>query len=274
MKQRIVTGLVLAPLAIAIILSPTPVFALLTAIAWLLAIWEWTRLVGVPSTALRMTTVVVGAALLAGLWLARGENLWWLVIGIGTLWWLIALTWLRHFSFAASPTQANRTLKLVAGMLVLLPAWAALIEIHGHPQLGPIWTLFAVVLVWAADTFAYFAGNRFGKTKLAPRVSPGKTIEGVWGALAGTGIVALLGGWLLGERGWALALLFGLALLTVMFSIVGDLFESLIKRQANMKDSGALFPGHGGMLDRLDGVFAAMPVFAAGMALIDLLFPA
>jgi phosphatidate cytidylyltransferase len=181
---------------------------------------------------------------------------------------------MRHFSFAASPTSGNRAIKLAAGALVLLPAWAALIEIHEHPQAGALWSLLALALVWAADSLAYFAGSRFGRRKLAPRISPGKTLEGVWGGLFGGGVVAAAGGLWLGERGWPLLLLVGLGLLCVAWSIIGDLFESLMKRQANVKDSGTLFPGHGGMLDRLDGVFAAMPMFAVGKFMIDLLYPA
>jgi phosphatidate cytidylyltransferase len=274
MKQRILTGLILAPLAIAIILlSPTPLFAVITGIAWLLSAWEWTRLIEMRSLAQRAAAVLVVALALLGLWFVRGSEGWWLVIGMGVAWWLIAFLWLRNFAFAASPTSGNRARKMLAGLFVLIPSWTALIEIHSHPDLGPSWTLLALIIVWAADTFAYFAGSRFGKTKLAPRVSPGKTIEGVWGALIGTGIVIAIGGWFLDERGWPLALLIVLALMAVIFSIVGDLFESLIKRQANVKDSGTLFPGHGGLLDRLDGVFAAMPLFAIGKTLIDLLFP-
>ena len=197
-----------------------------------------------------------------------------MVIGAGVVWWLLSLAWMRHFSFAASPTLGNRAIKLAAGALVLLPAWAALVEIHEQPQAGAIWSLNALALVWAADSLAYFAGSRFGRRKLAPRISPGKTLEGVWGGLLGGGVVAAMGGLWLGERGWPLLLLVGLGLLCVVWSIIGDLFESLMKRQANVKDSGTLFPGHGGMLDRLDGVFAAMPMFAVGKVMIDLLYPA
>lgn len=274
MKQRILTGLILAPLAIALILlAPTPVFALITAAAWLLAAWEWTRLIGMQSKPVRyVATIGLGAALL-GLWSVRGSDLWWLVIALGVIWWLVAFAWLNRFSFGASPTRSNQRLKLVAGLFVLVPAWVGLIQIHGDPHLGHAWALFALVIVWAADTFAYFSGRAFGKTKLAPRVSPGKTREGVWGALIGTGLVAASAAWWLDQRDWPLALYVVLALLTVIFSVVGDLFESLMKRQANVKDSGALFPGHGGLLDRLDGVFAAMPLFAIGKWLIDLTFP-
>lgn len=271
MKQRILTALVLTPIAIAIILlSPTPAFAVIVGIAFLLALWEWTRLVGLGSMGSRGAAVAFGALVLGGLWFARDGIAWPWLIGLGLAWWFVSLLWLRHFSFAASPTPANRRLKLVVGYVVIVPAWVALMTIHGIEPLGHWWTLFALVLVWAADTFAYFAGSRFGRRKLAPRISPGKTIEGALGAFAGGALVAVIGGWLLGERGMELVLLVGVALLTLAASIVGDLFESLLKRQANVKDSGALFPGHGGLLDRLDSVFAAMPVFVAGKLLIDL----
>lgn len=275
MKQRILTGLVLAPLAVAaILLSSAWFFALLVSVIWLLTMWEWTRLIGLQPVIARILFLVVGGLLMAGLWTQQDSWIWWLSIGLGLSWWLLSLLWMRHFSFAASPTPRSVQIKLVAGLLVLVPAWVAAVELHGQADAGPAWTLFALVLVWAADSFAYFVGSRYGRTKLAPRISPGKTREGVWGAMLGTGIVALIGGWWLGERGLPLVLLIALALVCVTYSVIGDLFESLMKRQANVKDSGALFPGHGGLLDRLDGVFAALPMFVAGKTLIDLLFPA
>lgn len=250
MKQRIITALILAPVAIAfILLSSTPLFAGVLLLVWAASMWEWTRLIGMQGTAPRIASVVLTVLLMAGLWLVRGQTWWWLCIGAGVVWWLIALRWMRSFSFAASPTSGNRLIKLIAGLFVLVPAWTAVVEIHDQANLGPAWTLFALFIVWAADTFAYFAGSRFGRNKLAPRISPGKTLEGVWGALVGLGLVC------------------------VVWSIIGDLFESLMKRQANVKDSGTLFPGHGGLLDRLDGVVAAMPIFVVGKTLIDLYFP-
>lgn len=274
MKQRILTGLVLAPIAIAfILLSSAPWFAGLLAAVWMCTFWEWTRLIGMQQVVARAMVVALGGLLMGGLWMVQDKWIWWLSIVLGLIWWLLSLLWMRHFSFAASPTSRSRLIKLVAGMLVLIPAWVAVVELHGNPDLGPTWTLFALLLVWAADSFAYFVGSRFGRTKLAPRISPGKTREGVWGAMVGTSIVALAGGWWLGERGMPLILLVVLALFCVTYSVIGDLFESLMKRQANVKDSGALFPGHGGLLDRLDGVFAAMPMFVLGKTLIDLLYP-
>ena len=160
--------------------------------------------------------------------------------------------------------------KLLAGAFAVMPAWAALMQIHESQASPHTWALYPLVLVWAADTFAYLSGKRWGTTKLAPTISPGKTIAGVYGALAGSALVAVIGGWLLQVRGVTLFALVILGLIAVALSIVGDLFESLIKRHAGVKDSGAMFPGHGGVFDRLDGVFAALPVFTLGKALLGL----
>jgi phosphatidate cytidylyltransferase len=127
-----------------------------------------------------------------------------------------------------------------------------------------------LLIVWSADIGAYFSGRAFGKRKLAPQISPGKTWAGAYGALAAGTLIAVIGGWLLDVRGASLAGLAVLACLTVAASIVGDLVESLMKRHAKVKDSGSIFPGHGGLLDRLDSVFAALPVFAAGLWLLGL----
>jgi phosphatidate cytidylyltransferase len=270
LKQRTLTALVLAPLAIALILlAPTAVFALVTGALSLQALWEWTRLAGVASSAARIAVIVLNAALLVLLWTIRDEPLAWYVIGAGVAWWLLSLLWLRHFSYAAAPTRENALLKLLAAEFAVLPAWLALAHLHGEGEQGRSWALLAVVLVWAADTGAYFAGKRFGTTKLAPRISPNKTRAGAYGALLVAGSVAVVAGWMLGSRNVALLALALLALVTVLASILGDLVESLLKRQANVKDSGTLFPGHGGLLDRVDSVFSAVPVFVAGKALID-----
>jgi len=143
-------------------------------------------------------------------------------------------------------------------------------RIHAAPVHGNWWALYALLLGWSADTFAYLAGMRWGRRKLAPAISPGKTWAGVYGGLAATAVVAAIGGCLLGVRNLDLFALVVLATLCVCFSVVGDLFESLIKRHAGVKDSGALFPGHGGVFDRLDGLFALLPLFALGKLLLGL----
>ncbi len=273
LKQRTLTALVLAPLAIALILlSPTVVVATIIAALCVLATWEWARLAGFPSRPLRIGILAVNAAAYVVLWEIRDTPLAWYVIGAGLAGWLLSLLWLRNSSWAAAPTRENAAIKLVAGELAILPAWLALMKLHGEPEHGHAWALFAIVLIWIADTGAYFAGKRYGTTKLAPRISPNKTTAGAWGALAGAVVAGLVAGWLFDVRGGALLALVLLALVAVAASIVGDLIESLLKRQANVKDSGALFPGHGGLLDRFDSLFAALPVFVAGKALIDLVF--
>jgi len=271
LKQRTLTALVLAPIAVLLILfAPTAVFALVIGALCLQALWEWTRLAGLEAIAPRVAILVANVLACAGLWTLRDHPAAWIVIGAGVGGWLLALAWLRHFSWAAAPTPENAAIKIAAAELAVLPAWLALMHLHAEPVHGHAWALFSVALIWAADTFAFFAGKRYGTTKLAPRISPNKTRAGMWGALVGAGVLALLAGWLLGERGAGLAGLVLLSLLTVLASIVGDLIESLLKRQANVKDSGTLFPGHGGLLDRVDSLFAAVPVFVAGKALLDL----
>ncbi|MFT3790073.1 MAG: phosphatidate cytidylyltransferase [Rudaea sp.] len=271
MKQRIITALLVTPFAIALMLFvPTPAFVTVIGAFCGIAMWEWTRLSGMRSRPWRTIAVAAGVAAMLALYFTSNITLWWVFIILGCLAWIGAVFWLRHFSFAASTTPDHTALKLVAGTLAILPAFAGLMRIHQTQALPHTWALYAMSLVWIADTFAYLAGSRWGKTKLAPQISPGKTWAGLYGALAGSGVVAAIGGWLLGVRGATLALLVLVALVSVAFSVVGDLFESLIKRHAGVKDSGNLFPGHGGVCDRLDGVFAALPFFALGKALLGL----
>ncbi|TAL74070.1 MAG: phosphatidate cytidylyltransferase [Rhodanobacter sp.] len=264
--QRVLTALLLAPLAIAIILLPTtPWFAAICAAVFVAALEEWLRLAGVRGRWSRLAWLGIAAALYGLLWSTHTGMVGTAVITLGIGWWLLAFAWLRHFAFAAAPTTENRRLKLLAGLCVTLPAWLALIALHGHEPHGPWWTLLALIIVWAADIGAYFSGRAFGKRKLAPQISPGKTRAGAYGAVVAGLLVCLVGGSLLGVHGAALIGLGLLGVVTVIASIIGDLLESLMKRHAGVKDSGSIFPGHGGLLDRLDSVFAALPVFALGL---------
>ncbi|MBE1161634.1 phosphatidate cytidylyltransferase [Dyella acidiphila] len=270
LRQRVLTALLLAPLAILLILFvPTDLFAWLLAAAFLAATWEWTRLSGMKDRRTRGVVLGVAAVLFVLLWLVRASAwLWPALIAAGVAWWLVVCMWLRHFAFAAAPTPENRNLKLLAGVFVIFPAWVAALSIHGSQPHGHVWAFLAMLLVWTADTGAYFSGRFFGKRKLAPQISPGKTWAGVYGAFAASAVVIAAGGWLLGVRDARLAGLVVVTVVTVASSIVGDLLESLMKRHANVKDSGVLFPGHGGLLDRLDSVFAALPFFALGKLLL------
>jgi phosphatidate cytidylyltransferase len=269
--KRAITALVLAPLVILLILlSSTGVVALVAAAAFLAALWEWMQLSGLKNSAWRCAMLVVATVAFALLWWVRDTALTPLSLAAGVAWWLVACLWLRHFAFAAAPTRENLALKLLAAAFVVFPAWVALVRIHGSLPHGHWWTLLALVIVWVADIGAYFSGRTFGKRKLAPQISPGKTWAGAYGAMVAGVVAALIGGWLLDVQGIRLVALALLAAITVAVSIVGDLLESLMKRHAQVKDSGTIIPGHGGLMDRLDSVFAALPVFATGMLLLGL----
>jgi phosphatidate cytidylyltransferase len=268
--QRVLTALLLAPLVIVLILFvPTAWFAVAVAVAFLAALWEWGALSGLQNHVLRSVLLLTAALALWGLWSVRLTAAGPGIVLVGAVWWVVVCIWLRHFTFAAAPTPENRALKLVAGACVILPAWMALVLVHSRVPHGQWWTLLALLIVWAADIGAYASGRTFGGRKLAPQISPGKTWAGAYGALVAGVIVMLAGAWLLDVRDARLLALGAVAVVMVSVSIVGDLLESLMKRHARVKDSGTLFPGHGGLMDRLDSVFAAMPVFAAGLLWLD-----
>lgn len=274
-KTRILAALVMAPAVIAaVLLLPTGWLMLLSAIVFMLALWEWLRLAGIEDTLSRSVLLACNlglmVALLWGSKSAYGQSLplFQLTVVLGVVWWLLALLWLKHFEFGERMDGHARIAKLVAGTAAVIPAWCALAVIHHDPG-SPRWLLLSLLLVWAADSGAYFAGRKFGgqwfgARRLAPRISPNKTLEGLAGGVALAMLVAIIGAWLIGAPVAKFPAIACVAAITVLFSVAGDLFESLLKRHAGMKDSGHLIPGHGGVLDRVDSVLAALPVFALG----------
>jgi phosphatidate cytidylyltransferase len=272
-RQRVTTALLLAPLPIAAVLwLPTPWLAAAVAVVLLAGLWEWTRFAGIEDTLPRTLFLTANALLLVALVWGGGPSLFTLKLAslIGVLWWAVVLLWLSRPAFGTGDTQAARGLKLLAASLCVVPAWCALGWLHAEDPLGPRWTLFAIALCWAADSGAYFAGSKFGKHKLAPSISPGKTWEGVWGGLATAVLLAVAALPLLGLGWGSLPALMLLTVVTAGISVVGDLFESLMKRHSGVKDSGDLFPGHGGVMDRIDSLLAALPVFVVGKAWLGL----
>jgi phosphatidate cytidylyltransferase len=233
-------------------------------------LWEWTRLIGVSGHAQRALVLLAHAALLA--WLAwRG---WpgvfpWIAL-LGAAWWCVAALWLARMEFARAPTRGNRLLKLAIGSLLVIPAWCAVALLHNDGPHGPWWAFYALLLVWAADSGAWFFGSRIGGRKLAPSISPGKTWAGFWGGLATVLVVAACAVPVFGLAWNQAPALILASVLAGLASVVGDLFESIIKRHAGAKDSGHLVPGHGGVLDRIDSVVAALPVFAIAKAWLAL----
>jgi phosphatidate cytidylyltransferase len=264
LKTRALTAVVLlAGFGAALFFLPQPGWIVFCAGLLALAAWEWGALAGVAALG---RAVYAGALIL--LFVSpffrdafRPTDAYaptWIYAAAGLFWVLLAPLWIWR-----SPRSRGRGVLLAIGVLILPPACAALIDLRGgHPAL-----LLAVLgTVWISDSAAYFVGRSFGRRKLAPAISPGKTWEGVGGALLAVGLYALawagLGApenpWVDGTRsaGGLVAVLLGLAVV----GIIGDLFESLIKRQAGVKDSGTLLPGHGGILDRIDAPVAMLPL--------------
>lgn len=271
LRARLITAAILAPLVIYGVLAlPTQVFALLLGVVLVAGAWEWSLLVPLVKPAIRLLYCALIACLMGLLWRAGpAQTIAW-VLSAAVLWWLYALYWLVHPQLCAQGGSLCAAFKIAAGVMVIVPAWTALSVLHAGGSDGPVFTLGLVLMVWLADSGAYFAGRRWGHTKLAPVISPGKTWAGVYGGLlAGLVFVALAGAFYSRSLHWTLACLM-VSLVAMLFSIVGDLLESLMKRQSGIKDSGHIIPGHGGILDRVDSLMAAAPLFLSGFLWLEL----
>ena len=268
--QRIATALVLIPLvAAAVLYLPTNWLAVLLAFLVVLGGLEWARLAGLGTGGTKVLYLASIAAAMVGMLLLYRFSTGWVfpVVAVVAAGW-IAVGALLIWHPSPMRLVAGQKVRLLTGMLVLVPAWGSLLAVHELFRVGPFLVLFVMVLIWIADSCAYFAGRRWGHTKLAPSISPGKTREGVYGALAGAVICGILLYLVRPETGpliGVVAFAVGIALI----SVVGDLFESLIKRLAGIKDSGSLLPGHGGVMDRIDSLTAALPVFLFGLLLLE-----
>jgi phosphatidate cytidylyltransferase len=259
LRTRIITAAILIGLLLVIILWLPPLATVIAMTVLLLAgAWEWSAFLKLRTLTGRALYVALIAACLPVLWqLTVAEPARSGVLAVALAWWVLALLWVLF-----APRRAAAWSAALAGLLALAPAWVAMVRLRVDVPRGAQWVLFALCLVWAADIGAYIAGRSFGRVKLAPLVSPGKTWEGVAGGLLFAALVAL---W--GSRWFAVPVgqFVPLCLVVVGFSIVGDLTESLLKRFAGLKDSGTLFPGHGGVMDRIDSLTSAMPVLLLGL---------
>ena len=276
LKQRILTALVLlAVLLPALMASQAWPFAVLTMVAMAIAGWEWARLNGAGALAVPLGLILAAAcaaALYAGWATSAPRLVWWLAFGV----WVLGGTWVLRAGVAGWP-RASPPLRWAIGLVALWTAWLALANAKA---IGLNFILSVFFLVWSADVSAYFGGRALGKRKLAPAISPGKSWAGVWSGMVGALLVAAA--WLAIDAAGSLGTesfysiaanrfsLVGMALIVVFLvamSVVGDLFESLVKRSAGAKDSSKLLPGHGGILDRVDGL---LPVFPIALALVML----
>jgi phosphatidate cytidylyltransferase len=260
LRQRVGTALLLAVLVIGILLWLPPGVAVAAVMVVVAAgAWEWARFAGITVQWQRILYAAVVMLCVALAWRVAPPVLV-AILWCSAAWWLVASAWVVF-----APGAGGRGSAGIAGFVVLVPAALGLGKIAGLAPHGQVLLLFLLVLVAAADVGAYFGGRRFGRRKLAPRVSPNKTWEGFWSGVLTAGGAAVAGGWLLGKplMPWV-----GVCLAVALASIMGDLVESMFKRQAGLKDSSALLPGHGGVLDRLDSLSAAGPMFLLGLLLL------
>ncbi|WP_375751094.1 phosphatidate cytidylyltransferase [Vibrio sp. HN007] len=273
MKQRIITALILAPLAVlAIFELSLPFFILALAAVTIIGFWEWGQFIGSKSRYLAMIPTLLAFAAsyivipsdVMSMNIVTTEHLFMLVLA--SIWWILASALTITYPRSTITWEGSKMSRQIFGMLTLIPFfWSVVLlraqDVHANPYYGAKLVMFVCLIVWAADSGAYFAGKSFGKHKMAPKVSPNKTIEGLIGGI----ITAFLVGWganhffELSFSGTG-AMMITMAI-TVVISVLGDLVESMFKRVSGIKDSSNIIPGHGGMLDRIDSLTAAFPVF-------------
>lgn len=259
LKTRIITAVIsLLVLGAVLFVLPPAAMPVVLGLLLLAGAWEWSAFLGSTATLTRVLYVVLIAAIAAVVLFIYPNHID-RVLQLACAWWFIAFVWTFLF-----PTPIPTAVRWLCGALVVVPLFFALLSLYG---LDPQLLLFTLLIVWAADIGAYFAGKQFGRVKLAPSISPGKTWEGVFGGLVLVAALSVVWGQL---QGLPLLVLVPFCLAVAALSIVGDLTVSMFKRTAGVKDSGKLFPGHGGVLDRVDSVAAAAPLFALGSVWLGL----
>jgi phosphatidate cytidylyltransferase len=270
LKQRIITAAVLIPVVvIAVLYLPTRWWALLCLLILLRAAWEWAALAGWASRTQRLAytaLVAVTASLLYAKWPSPAVIE--AIVHLAVVWWFIAAAVVLRVQSGAPLWPRGRIPLSISGLLTLIPVWVTLVFLHAQEQ-GSTWLLGLLVLIWLADSGAYFAGRLFGRHRLANKVSPGKTWEGVAGAFVVTVAAAASIMLATDQPARLIVATVLLVVLTLVASIIGDLYESAVKRAAGVKDSSHLLPGHGGVLDRIDSLTAAAPVFVLGVNLLE-----
>jgi len=281
LKQRIITAIVLALtfIIVTILFSPF-VFSLFIALIVLIAAWEWAGLIGLSQQSSKVSYLATLAVMTIALFPFLGiypeakmisSDRTLILLGLGVLFW--ALAFLMLFGYPQNAAWWNDKSKIaVMGLMTLLPAWVGIIQLKYLDPMGYL-VLALVVMVAAADIGAYFAGKKFGRRKLAPALSPNKSWEGVWGSLVtclllGLLLIALMNNYVLELSSQKILVLMVLSLCVTLFDVIGDLLESMLKRNQNIKDSGSILPGHGGILDRIDGLLAVTPLFVITFLII------
>lgn len=279
LKQRIITALILAPAAIsAIFYLPLTYFALLLLAVVAIGAWEWGPLMSFASKIKRVSFVAMTSIIILSLWLLFPPQGLWLtsqqiqqpiemILWLAVAWWAVSALLMTSYPRFSSFWSAHRSIRGMFGWLTLVPTWLAFMVLRSHdhstdPYHGAQLLMFLFLMVWSADIGAYFVGKSMGKHKLMPNVSPGKTIEGFLGGVICACILTAVLGFNLDWTAQQFMIALAVTALITTISVLGDLNESMFKRQAGVKDSGSILPGHGGILDRIDSLTATAPVFA------------
>ena len=261
------TATLLIPvIVIGVLFTPNMVFSLLIALFVGRGAWEWGKLIKISRNLHQFAYILLIIFILAIAYLFRDTSLGLVIILIGIAWWLSAFILVVLYQHQHNLTPSSKMIKAGIGLLVLVPAWMSLVLLQDLDN-GPSLVLFLFIIIWTADSAAYFVGSYLGKRRFASRISPGKSWEGVIGALLVSFLVGLAYGKLTAMQDVSGGIL-TLCVVTVIFSILGDLTESMFKRIANIKDSSHILPGHGGVLDRIDSLTSAAPVYVAGLYML------
>lgn len=262
LRARILTSMVLITLVIFSLFALSSFsFGIAALLLMGIAAWEWAGLCEIQNKYVRFAYVIVFFVMcIASLELIPLQILLWVTL----FWWLLAFVFTVSFPKLQAYWAKGTIRRAIMGFFVMVPCWITLYALHSS-DFGADYILLALLIVCSADTGAYFVGMRFGKHSLAPHLSPGKTIEGALGGLMSAILVMLLFAWIYGVNPAIWLRYAALGVFTALFSILGDLFVSMLKRQCGIKDTGKILPGHGGVLDRIDSTTAALPIFTLGL---------
>lgn len=256
-KLRLISTLVLLPLVIAgILYLPSVYIAILSGVVISIAAWEWLHMALRKNSKIRFILLTALIFVAISLQAIHFQPMWFYYFSL--IWWVIAFIGICYYPSYTNIWHRSLVQPLV-GLILFLPGWLAFNAIHAQSR-GPILVLLGCALIWGADIGAYCFGKLWGKSKLAPHVSPNKTWAGLYGAFV-SGIIIMLLFHYFFKPGFNIYAALWVAVMTVGFAVIGDLFESMLKRIYGFKDSGKLIPGHGGMFDRIDSLLAAFPIY-------------
>lgn len=265
-KQRVATASILAPVVlIATFYLNNVYFSALLAVFIVIGAWEWAGMCGYQQLKPKLAYVIVVLLLLSACFVIKNTVFSGLIITLAIIWWVGALVMVVRYQMGKGLKISHKYLKAGMGVIILVPAWLSLVLLHAKQNDGVLLVVFLFVLIWLADSAAYFSGHLWGKAKLADAVSPGKTWAGVYGAIIVSAFAGAIFALATGLQVPDIIIFSFICSFTVSVSVLGDLIESLIKRLGNVKDSGCIFPGHGGVMDRIDSLAAAAPIFLAGL---------